>query len=105
MNDDINPLFFPMGDKRHPKIIKSPCSLDCDTDAGLFTLLIDCENPSFLFVSIDNELRKCVDLSLKKRRFETKEEAIEFLLKLRDSPVFDELVNEELNMNDEWDKL
>ncbi|NPU99424.1 MAG: hypothetical protein HPY51_19720 [Candidatus Omnitrophica bacterium] len=85
--------------------LKNPCSLEWYTGIGRITLLVDQANPVYLFISIEGEPRKCVDLAPFHLTFADRQETLDFLEQLRDSEFMSEILQEEESMQNGWDAL
>lgn len=85
--------------------LPSPCVLDCETDAGLISLILDRTFPQFLIVHINGEPRKCVGLSEYNLAFENDGEVKAFLKKVSESELMDEMIQEETRINEGWHSL
>lgn len=85
--------------------LKKPCSLLCDTAAGQINLIIDLEKPIFLFVEIEDEIRRCYDLKNYALQFESEKDAVYFLKNVQESRFFKKIVEDEIALNREWDAL
>ncbi|HQH72721.1 MAG TPA: hypothetical protein PK360_11645 [bacterium] len=98
--------FFPAGEGGPlPMGMRNPCVLEWDTRIGRITLLVDQANPLYLFISIDGEPRKCVDLAPFHLAFADRRETLEFLEKIRDSDFTADLIREEESLDTGWDAL
>ncbi len=94
------------GQNRGPFLLRSPCVVDVETDAGLLSLMMDKEYPNYLFVSIDGELRKCVELSKKPPYpIENDEDVIDFLHSLEHSSIVQTIIEQETELDEGWEEL
>ncbi|MBN2325800.1 MAG: hypothetical protein JXR73_01510 [Candidatus Omnitrophica bacterium] len=98
-------LFFPIHPKQGSFTLEDPCLLDCETKSHIVTLLIDVKNSRYLFILIDGDMRRCIDLSEDAPSFETREDAMRFLQSWRDSQAFEEMAADEESMDKKWDSL
>ncbi len=85
--------------------LREPCQLDCVLDGDAVTLILDRADPRYLFLCIEGEVRRAYDLSSYSLAFSSRREAVSFLESLRDSEFFQNLMQEERDMNREWDAL
>lgn len=96
-------------DERHPTpprlSLRDAVSHDVVTPAGRFTLVVDPSSPTYVFVMIDNEWRKCVLLEDAPKRLPDKNAAIQYLRDFSHSSMFQDFVTEEQDIEEEWDSL
>lgn len=104
MDDNLYFNITPNGDDKE-FVLQNPHSLTCKTNVGPIRLTLDRDKPIFLFVEIDGEFRRCYDLRKYQLQFQTEDEVEQFLKKIRDSDFFNTIVEEELDMNQEWEDL
>ncbi|RJP26027.1 MAG: hypothetical protein C4527_16070 [Candidatus Omnitrophota bacterium] len=81
------------------------CILDCKTEVGTISLILDQKQPHYLFVSIDEELRKCYSLLEFQMQFDNEKQVIEFLIQLVNSDFMDDLIAIEKNLDEGWAAL
>ncbi len=105
MADQNNDFNFEPNDDMLYLTLRNPCIIDCQTEAGVFSLIIDRQYPRYLFLQIDGEMRKCYDMGEDVQMFSSDEEAADFLIELTQSDFMEQLIEEEREMNEEWDDL
>ncbi len=99
------PIDFNPDDDQEIPMFHHPCVLDCHTDVGLVSLMMDRKHPQYLLVSIDGELRKCLHLNGAEFHFNDDWQVVEFLKEISSSKLLDDLIEEEKGMNEGWDSL
>jgi len=100
-------IFFNLSSEDGPFQVQleNPCIYDVDTEIGLISLILDKKYPQFLLVHIDNEPRKCVGLNEFELNFSSDEDVLKFLKTISVSEFFEDLLEEEKNINDGWAAL
>ncbi len=104
MNFDDIQFIFPNNDDDLLNL-KNLCVLDCETEVGTISLMLDQKKPYYLFISIEGELRKCVDLKESCLTFHDESEVMQFLEEISDSNFMDELIEIETNLDEGWKEL
>lgn len=92
------------GDNEHV-ILTKPCVVDCNTEIGRITLILDRQYPLFLFVQIANEWRKCILLEPEIARFHDDMDVFDFLNRFQSTTAFNRLIDEEKSLDDGWEAL
>lgn len=86
--------------------LNNPCVLDVQTDVGLVSLMMDKEYAQYIFVSIEGELRKCIDISdFDSLKFDNDEQVFNYLQYFQDSYIFQELIDQEKEIEEGWQDL
>jgi hypothetical protein len=104
---DDNNLFFditPNGEEKH-FLLRNACSLEVETEVGPIKLVVDKDQPMFLFIEIEGEMRRCYDLRNYDLNFLSNKEVLAFLQKVRESEFFARIVDDEQDLNEEWADL
>ena len=104
-NDNEIPVFFTSNDGYNHFTLRNPCILDCDTEVGLISLIMDKQYSQYLFVRIHGELRKCLDFEEQAVRFQNDKELMDFLRCVRDSDLFQEIVDTEKHLEEGWKEI
>lgn len=104
MDDNLHFEITPNGEEKQ-FVLHKPCALACPTEVGPINLILDQDHPIFLFVEIDSEMRRCYDLRNYNLRFVHKNDVLDFLEKVRDSDFFTRMVEDEIELNEEWEEL
>lgn len=105
MNDFILPIQFSTDDGRQRIVLRSPCILDCDTEVGFISLILDKDYPHYLLVQINGELRKCLGFEDYDLHFQDDEAVFQFLEWVRETEIFQEIVEDEKALDQDWAEL
>lgn len=85
--------------------LTNPCVLDCNTEIGRITLILDRQHPRFLFVQIAEEFRKCILLDSDLAVFPDDMAVYDFLHRFQETAAFNRLIAEEKNLDEGWEAL
>ncbi|MDP8245647.1 MAG: hypothetical protein P9L94_16300 [Candidatus Hinthialibacter antarcticus] len=104
MSDGFS-FHIPTGDGDEHLMLTNPCVVDCNTEIGRITLILDRQYPRFLFVQIMNEWRKCILLEPQLTHFNNDMEIFDFLRRFQATTAFNKLIEEEKNLDAGWEAL
>ncbi len=93
------------GDDKSYIRLRNPCILDCHTEIGVVSLILDKDQPGYLFVSIGGELRKCYSLKDYNIHFDGNSQVIDFLQEVSNSGFMKDLIEKEKDLEEGWDAL
>ncbi len=103
--DDEFRFHAPSGGGDDYLMLTNPCVVDCNTEIGRITLILDRQYPQCLFVQIMNEWRKCILLDPHLAEFRDDMEVFDFLTRFQETTAFNKLIEEEKNLDEGWEAL